>query len=583
MSDETPLMRQYNDIKKKYPDAILLFRMGDFYEMFFDDAQDGGRILDLTLTRAARGPTTRPPCAASRTMPSRRIRGAARRSAAQGGRSASRWRTRKAKGLVRREVIRVVTPGTVSDPSQLEAQRQRMAGRGRVRLGRRGGRRSSTPRPESSSPSNPRKAATPGVLGRSHPAFSLARSWYPEGFSGRGVQAPRTGGALLTPAEAFRVSAPAAAADLLKPSSRGRLPRRASGSRPAGGGGGRGGDSASTSRRPSRTGLEHIDGISVPRAVPERPRRCRPRAEPGGSSARSGRRAQRIAPQRDRFHRRPRGGTAAATMVPGTAPRHRGDRKATRRRGGARREKGKEARGAGDPGRRPRHRTPARARRQSGRRTPGTCWRCRNSLQRLPILIDSLAGLAAPRLVRETPTGSTLASTSRPSGQRTRGRSARAPQGGRRSGAGFNAGARRAARDQHRTARESIAALEAAGADTHRHRLAQGPLQQGLRLLHRGHEGEPATSSPTDYQPQADARQRGALRHAGAEGVRGEGARRRGAHRAAGVRALRASSARGVAREADRTAGRPRRRWPASTCLASLAEVAARARLRAAA
>jgi DNA mismatch repair protein MutS len=50
MSELTPMMRQYLEIKTQYPDAILFFRLGDFYEMFLDDAVKASRILDITLT-----------------------------------------------------------------------------------------------------------------------------------------------------------------------------------------------------------------------------------------------------------------------------------------------------------------------------------------------------------------------------------------------------------------------------------------------------------------------------------------------------------------------------------------------------
>ena len=50
MSQMTPMLRQYVEIKEAYPDAILFFRMGDFYEMFFDDAKNASRILGITLT-----------------------------------------------------------------------------------------------------------------------------------------------------------------------------------------------------------------------------------------------------------------------------------------------------------------------------------------------------------------------------------------------------------------------------------------------------------------------------------------------------------------------------------------------------
>ena len=52
---ETPLMKQYYQIKEKYPDAILLFRVGDFYETFSDDAIKAADILGITLTRRANG------------------------------------------------------------------------------------------------------------------------------------------------------------------------------------------------------------------------------------------------------------------------------------------------------------------------------------------------------------------------------------------------------------------------------------------------------------------------------------------------------------------------------------------------
>ena len=50
MSDLTPAMRQYMEVKERYPDCILFFRMGDFYEMFFEDAVTASRVLEITLT-----------------------------------------------------------------------------------------------------------------------------------------------------------------------------------------------------------------------------------------------------------------------------------------------------------------------------------------------------------------------------------------------------------------------------------------------------------------------------------------------------------------------------------------------------
>ena len=55
MSELTPMMRQYLEIKADHPDAILFFRLGDFYEMFLDDAVKASRILDITLTSRNKG------------------------------------------------------------------------------------------------------------------------------------------------------------------------------------------------------------------------------------------------------------------------------------------------------------------------------------------------------------------------------------------------------------------------------------------------------------------------------------------------------------------------------------------------
>jgi DNA mismatch repair protein MutS len=61
-STETPLMRQYNQIKAKHPDAILLFRMGDFYETFYDDAVKVSEVLGITLTTRNNGAAASAAC-----------------------------------------------------------------------------------------------------------------------------------------------------------------------------------------------------------------------------------------------------------------------------------------------------------------------------------------------------------------------------------------------------------------------------------------------------------------------------------------------------------------------------------------
>lgn len=70
---ETPMMKQYLEIKEQYPDAFLFYRLGDFYEMFNDDAVKGAQLLELTLTTRNKKSKIRSRCAASRTMPCKTI------------------------------------------------------------------------------------------------------------------------------------------------------------------------------------------------------------------------------------------------------------------------------------------------------------------------------------------------------------------------------------------------------------------------------------------------------------------------------------------------------------------------------
>jgi DNA mismatch repair protein MutS len=119
----TPAMRQYQDAKQQYPDAILFFRMGDFYEMFYEDALVASRALDLTLTsrsKEANGASV-PMCG----VPFHAADGYITRLVKKGLRVAICDQVedaRKAKGLVRREVVRVVSPGTLTDAGYLDAR-----------------------------------------------------------------------------------------------------------------------------------------------------------------------------------------------------------------------------------------------------------------------------------------------------------------------------------------------------------------------------------------------------------------------------------------------------------------------------
>jgi DNA mismatch repair protein MutS len=119
----TPAMRQYLDAKQQYRDAILLFRMGDFYEMFYEDALVAARALELTLTSRSKDangggiPMCGVPFHAVDTYIGRLVKKGFRVAVCDQVED-----PRKAKGLVKREVVRVVSPGTLTDANYLDAR-----------------------------------------------------------------------------------------------------------------------------------------------------------------------------------------------------------------------------------------------------------------------------------------------------------------------------------------------------------------------------------------------------------------------------------------------------------------------------
>ncbi|HKQ98705.1 MAG TPA: DNA mismatch repair protein MutS, partial [Candidatus Polarisedimenticolia bacterium] len=118
----TPMLRQYRQVKADHPDAILMFRLGDFYEMFFDDALSASKALSLTLTARGRGTANEAPMCG---VPYHAADGYIARLVGQGYRVAICDQVedaRQAKGIVRREVTRVVSPGTLTDPAHLQAR-----------------------------------------------------------------------------------------------------------------------------------------------------------------------------------------------------------------------------------------------------------------------------------------------------------------------------------------------------------------------------------------------------------------------------------------------------------------------------
>ncbi|PIE31929.1 DNA mismatch repair protein MutS [candidate division KSB3 bacterium] len=120
---ETPMIKQYRRIKAEYPDTILFFRMGDFYEMFFEDAEVASKALQITLTsrKSNKSSPDVPLCG----VPYHAVDTYLNRLIKQGFRVAICEQVedpKQAKGIVKREVVRVVTPGTVLDSSLLEAK-----------------------------------------------------------------------------------------------------------------------------------------------------------------------------------------------------------------------------------------------------------------------------------------------------------------------------------------------------------------------------------------------------------------------------------------------------------------------------
>ena len=122
-SGDTPLMTQYHAIKAKHRDAVLFFRMGDFFEMFGEDAKIGSRVLGITLTSRGHGKAGEVPLAG---FPHHALDGYLSKMIRAGYRVAVCEQVedpKLAKGVVKREVIQVVTPGTVTSDSLLEAFR----------------------------------------------------------------------------------------------------------------------------------------------------------------------------------------------------------------------------------------------------------------------------------------------------------------------------------------------------------------------------------------------------------------------------------------------------------------------------
>ncbi len=127
----TPFMAQYLEIKAEHPDALLFFRMGDFYELFFEDAVDAAGILDITLT--ARGehsgkpiPMAGVPYHAAEGYLARLIKSGRRVAVCEQLESPAEAKKRGSKSVVARGIVRIVTPGTITEEAILPARREQM-------------------------------------------------------------------------------------------------------------------------------------------------------------------------------------------------------------------------------------------------------------------------------------------------------------------------------------------------------------------------------------------------------------------------------------------------------------------------
>jgi len=113
--DLTPMMRQYRDLKRRYPDHVLLFRLGDFYETFFEDAELAARLLQITLTARQGAPMAGIPHHAADGYIARLVHAGQKIAVCEQLEAPGRE-----KKLLRRDVVRIITPGTLTDTAYLE-------------------------------------------------------------------------------------------------------------------------------------------------------------------------------------------------------------------------------------------------------------------------------------------------------------------------------------------------------------------------------------------------------------------------------------------------------------------------------
>ncbi len=123
MAEFSPMMQQYLNIKEQYKDAILFFRLGDFYEMFFDDAILASRELEITLTGKECGQEERAPMCG---VPFHAVDSYVSKLIEKGYKVAICEQLedpKLTKGMVKRDVVRIVTPGTIIESNMLDEKK----------------------------------------------------------------------------------------------------------------------------------------------------------------------------------------------------------------------------------------------------------------------------------------------------------------------------------------------------------------------------------------------------------------------------------------------------------------------------
>src|SRR6202795_3052059 len=121
--DHTPMMQQYLRIKAQHPDVLLFYRMGDFYEMFYDDARRAAELLDIALTQRGASAGAPIPMAGGPAVTIDSYLAKLVRKGESVAICEQRGDPGKTKGPMEREVVRIVTPGTITDEALLEERR----------------------------------------------------------------------------------------------------------------------------------------------------------------------------------------------------------------------------------------------------------------------------------------------------------------------------------------------------------------------------------------------------------------------------------------------------------------------------